>query len=368
VRIIITDANYKHSLALAKYIKKYDNSLIIVGFLEGKKPKKEYFFKLLYKKYDFLEFGDLIELLNKNNYDLVIPVGANSVEIVAKHKTEKKVLPSPKTIELTLNKFSTISLAKDLSIPVPKTIRPSSIKELREIDLEFPCVIKANLEAGGSLVEYATNKDELKSSFVRILNNKSQNGESPIVQEYIKGIGVGFFAFFQSGELKRFYIHKRIREYPLTGGPSAAAETFYHESVFKYGKRILDSLNWNGVAMVEFKYNLKNKQLHLMEINPKFWGSTELGLASGINFGKLIIESFKGNTIKRDLSQDSFKKIKFYWPLDGDLLTIIENRKFAWLLDYLKFNYYTNLNTNGIFLNLCKIRSLLKKILSKCIK
>ena len=48
-------------------------------------------------------------------------------------------------------------------------------------------------------------------------------------------------------------------------------------------------LKWHGVAMVEFKKKFLTNKLYLMEINPKFWGSHDLAIASGINFAKEYI-------------------------------------------------------------------------------
>jgi len=126
---------------------------------------------------------------------------------------------------------------------------------------------------------------------------------------------------------------------------------------------MLDELNWNGVAMVEFKYDEKVDKLWLMEINPKFWGSCELGLVAGINFGELIIKSFKGENIKENLSPDSYKRIKFYWPLDNDILHILKNKKYKSLLDYLKTDYKSNFLTNGALMNIYKFLDLLRRLL-----
>lgn len=155
-------------------------------------------------------------------------------------------------------------------------------------------------------------------------------------------------------------MHQRLREYPITGGPSVAARTIYHEKVYHYGKKLLDSLKWHGVAMVEFKINPKSGDIYLMEINPKFWGSVELGLAAGINFGELLIEAYTGRDIKADLHLDSYKKIKFYWPLDNDWWAIFKSKEWKRYLDYFKNGYVTNVDARYI---LFKINRLLESII-----
>jgi len=362
MKIIITDATYKHSLAIARYIKKYNNNVDVIGFIKGNK-KNRFLYKLFLKEYSNILFGNLETILNLNNYDLVIPVGASSAEIAARSTTTKKVLPSLQSIKIALNKIKTLRLAEKLGIPIPHTMFLITKEDLGNINVKYPCVIKGSLECGKSLVKYANNKNELENFIDLIYQDKSQGGILPIIQEHISGVGVGFFGFYQNGKLKRFYIHKRLREYPITGGPSTAAETFYHPKIFEYGKKMLDELNWNGVAMVEFKYDEKVDKLWLMEINPKFWGSCELGLVAGINFGELIIKSFKGENIKENLSPDSYKRIKFYWPLDNDILHILKNKKYKSLLDYLKTDYKSNFLTNGALMNIYKFLDLLRRLL-----
>ena len=47
---------------------------------------------------------------------------------------------------------------------------------------------------------------------------------------------------------------------------------------------LLSSLNWHGLAMVEFKYNPTTKQAWFIEINPRLWGSVHLAISAGVEF------------------------------------------------------------------------------------
>lgn len=83
-------------------------------------------------------------------------------------------------------------------------------------------------------------------------------------------------------------MHKRIRELYTMGGPSTCAISVYDPKLLDYGLKILGALNWHGIAMVEFKKDSKDGTFKLMEINPKFWGSLDLAIASGIDFPYLL--------------------------------------------------------------------------------
>jgi predicted ATP-grasp superfamily ATP-dependent carboligase len=77
-------------------------------------------------------------------------------------------------------------------------------------------------------------------------------------------------------------MHRRIREYPITGGASTAAESFYDPALRDLRLTLLRALNWHGVAMVEFKKDQRDGTHKL--INAKFWGSLDLAIAAGVDF------------------------------------------------------------------------------------
>jgi predicted ATP-grasp superfamily ATP-dependent carboligase len=115
-------------------------------------------------------------------------------------------------------------------------------------------------------------------------------------------------------------MHKRIREYPPSGGPSVVAEAYYNEQILKDGTRMLDELQWEGVAMVEFKKDNKTGIYNLMEINAKFWGSLDLALVCGANFPQLLINDALG----KEIQKWNYKQKRFQWILNGDLFYLFE--------------------------------------------
>lgn len=350
MRVAITDATYKHALALAVYLKRFDSKIEITG-INPIEPK----FSQLYKKhYSHLLYGSLKELLEQKPFDLVIPVGNSSVETLSLMEYPNAVLPKKASLKVALSKLETVRFAEKIGLAVPKTLAPLCESDLDEITLPYPLVVKGSQEAGKNVVFYANNHNELKTAFRKALLDPSQNGNPPIVQEYVKGTGLGFFAFYQKGELKRFYMHRRLREYPLSGGSATAAETYFHKEAFLQGKKLLDALQWNGPCMVEYKFDQETGRFTLMEINPKFWGSLELGLKAGINFGEYLINTIKNESLSY-CWQPAYPHVQFFWPFDGDLIGIAEKKDFKSLMCYLKGGYSTNRKTLGSLLGLLRL-------------
>jgi hypothetical protein len=174
--------------------------------------------------------------------------------------------------------------------------------------------MKAPCEASDGPVHYAQSRSELLE-FLRTLWSRRNGGGSglPLVQEFIPGYGCGFFALYQNGVCKRIFMHRRVRETPPSGGISCCAESFYDPKLQEYGTRLLDRLEWHGVAMVEFRYDVRDNDYKLMEINPKFWGSLDLSLAAGVDFPYYLCQMAQGETL--EYSEEYDRQVRFHWPL-----------------------------------------------------
>jgi protein-tyrosine phosphatase len=138
---------------------------------------------------------------------------------------------------------------------------------------------------------------------------------SALIQERIFGKGEAFCGIFSNGILINHSMHRRLRENPISGGPSTKAEIIFKQDLFNEGAKLLEYLNWHGVGMVEFKRN-NNNDLFLMEINPKFWGSLDLSIVSGVNFPLIAVNLAMGKHVID--SKMIAKKTIFQWPFHGD--------------------------------------------------
>ena len=247
------------------------------------------------------------------------------MKLFSRHKSDIEkytnlALPTEKSIATCLKKDETIKLAMSLGIKTPKTWYFDKMDQLESIKEEanFPLVVKERNELYSRLPEYAFNFDQLRLIMHRWVNDISSiDYKFPLIQEYIEGYGCGFFALYQDGVCKRYFMHKRIRETPPSGGSSCCSMSIYDEDLKLQGKKILDKLNWHGVAMVEFKKELKSQDLYLIEINSKFWGSLDLALESGVNFPNLNVKVALGQNI--DFKPDYKVGLKYHWLFDGEI-------------------------------------------------
>ncbi|MDB5283562.1 MAG: carboxylate--amine ligase [Bacteroidota bacterium] len=332
IKVLLLDAANQNTLAILRHLGKKGYVVDVCGY---QKMSLALFSKYVNNKFIIAEpqaneagfIADVTKLLKEGSYNLLMPVGFKSYKACAKHQAEIKkytnmVITSDDNISLASDKRRTNDFAERVGVPVPKTFALKSKAELDGLQLSFPCVIKGPFEAGKNIVEYAQNREELKSKFTAMCaKNGFTEPDLPIVQEYIVGDGYGFFAYYDEGVCKRIFMHHRLREYPVTGGASVCAESFRDEKLKEYGTKMLDALKWNGVAMVEFKKNNADGEYKLMEINPKFWGSLQLALESGVEFDEMLLQKAMG----RDISySEEFEPTTFQWMINGEFFHAIE--------------------------------------------
>lgn len=330
MNVLVTDAGYKHTLGIVRGLGKENIDVFALASNTDDISLKSKFIKK-YILIEDLQISPIKEFCKQNSIDLILPVSSKSVKFFSKNRdefisTQLMSLPTKENLEIANTKKLTYDFCKTLNINVPNTFYPDSINDISNIgkEITFPCVIKGLYEVGGGQVAYVHNPDDLKVIYEKFceLNNIGNNESLPMIQQYIKGNGVGFFGLYQNGKYIKSYQHERIRENPPEGGASVCAKTIFDEKLFKLGSTILNQLAWNGVAMVEFK-KTKEGELFLMEINAKFWGSHDLCIACGANFPKSIIQL----ATKKDIDDVYKKNLKYQWPLNGDVSSSLNSPK-----------------------------------------
>jgi predicted ATP-grasp superfamily ATP-dependent carboligase len=186
-----------------------------------------------------------------------------------------------------------------------------------------------------------------------------------MLQEYVPGEAYGFFALFNQGKVRATFMHRRIREYPVTGGPSTTAESVYDPELKALGLRLLEALNWHGVAMVEFKKDSRDGGFTLLEINPKFWGSLGLAIASGVDFPYLAARM----AVEGDVEPVSDYRVgvRFRWPLPDDVLHVLANPRAAaaFLRDSFDRNVRSDLSLSDARPNLFQVLLTFQAIASR---
>jgi len=194
------------------------------------------------------------------------------------------------------DKRQTLALADSLGIRVPKTVVITSPDLASSIarELPYPVVLKPStseeLTSSGSRSTgaplYATDPQSFLKAYARI----SEGCSAVLVQEFVEGVGVGYFALMRRGELRAEFAHRRIRDVRPTGsGSSLRVSTAPEPRTRAAALSLLEGLGWHGVAMVEFRQRDDGTPVFL-EINGRFWNSLALAVHSGADFPAWMAE------------------------------------------------------------------------------
>ena len=336
MKILLTDGSYKNTLCAARALKNNNYKIACIGGSHCLSNASKYvnikgFSHQIFGKYGSNITEEIIEPLldhiSKEKYDLIIPVGGNSVKVFSKireyiHPQTKIILPKNDSINISLDKKKSSELCKELNINVPRTYDFKSVDELikNEENISFPVITKSSHELLELPTKYFDNFSQLINSLKKFSFENNNEINFPIIQERINGPGIGYFSVFNKGKVVSEFMHQRVREIPPSGGSSTCAKSISDDELRHAGTKILKALNWHGPAMVEFKKNLSDEKIYFMEINPKLWGSLDLSYLCGINFTKDIVNIALENNQDKFASTNNYKiDQKFCWPLEGDL-------------------------------------------------
>ena len=268
----------------------------------------------------------LLKMVEADDIDFIFPLGPHEDHVILNHLDEftdiSELAYNPSARRASLDKGRTLAIAQDLGIPIPKTLSLSKFMD-STIDMKYPLIVKPKVANYAWIhAELITGKKEMQS-FLR----RSIDKEPFLVQEYVPGNGYGFFALYnKKRNLVAYFMHNRIHETLGWGGFSTLSKSHYDERLRSLGERLLKNLSFSGVAMVEFRKDIRSGEFILMEINGRYWGSLPLAISAGVDFPSLHCKYWNRN-IETPFS--SVRDVCCQWLLGGEgiwLGSIIRNR------------------------------------------
>ena len=308
MNILLGDISSYKGIAVAKFIKINYPEIKIYSF------DSRQFTTIFHSKYVYQNFlieednlESYLEIINKYDIDYFIPVINNSLarfwNIKSDFKMTLSYLGDIETYNILNDKVRLHELAKSLEIKTPN--RYESLE-----DAHFPFVIKPTNLSSAKGVLYVNNKNEIP---------KDYQYDNIIIQDFIQGVGVGYSFYCEKGKIINGFGHKRLAEYPISGGSSTYRESYKDPRMHKIAHKIVNHLEYTGFAMFEFKLT-KSNQLYLLEVNPRIWGSINLGLINGFNYFDRILGAPKIKVKKRKKPIKSYVSPLIYVSMLQSLL------------------------------------------------
>lgn len=285
---------------------------------------------------DFIR--ELTGLIETEGIDMIMPTGDGAMAALAQHydtlaRSVHIGSPPPAISERVLDKSQTLAAAQKCGIAIAASRvvdDPSNLCNIIQ-GLRFPLIAKPMVRNGKNIyrIKYFMTAADLFDSA------KPDDGwlRGALLQEYVHGVGKGIGVLMHKGQPMAMFQHRRIKELPYTGGVSVTAEAEKIDPVLgDLAVALLREIEWQGVAMVEYRYNPADNRFALMEINGRYWGSLFLAARAGVDFpyyewqlahgeSPNIPETYAAGTRARWLAGDI---LRIHGILDGSQRSEIE--------------------------------------------
>jgi len=171
----------------------------------------------------------------------------------------------------------------------------SSLPGLSELSrLPRPLYLKVDGSYAKQCDGGSVTKAESPEDAQAVLRALAPRFKRAVVQGFIPGRGVGAFFLLHRGKLLAEFMHLRLHEIPYTGGASSLRASWRHPAIRNDALTKLRCMRWEGVAMMEYRWDPRTDEFHLLEMNGRFWGSLHLPLWAGVDFPRLLLDAFYG--------------------------------------------------------------------------
>ncbi len=248
------------------------------------------------------EFIQLILTLGKRlkaegKIAVLFPTRDSVVELFAKRSAELREffichLPDYEIIRNCSSKEAQIRVAREMNIPAPRTFFDSEMAALNTAlaagELKFPLVFKAKKELSAALKKkFRIIVIENNAQLDQALAAAAASNIPFLIQEIIPGEDDQLYTFgscmARNGKVIAAFTGRKLRQQPPKFGVCRVGESKRVDEIAADGERLLRALKFFGISQVETKFDARDGQYKLMEVNPRPWLWIALPIGIGVN-------------------------------------------------------------------------------------
>lgn len=241
----------------------------------------------------------------------IYPTGDNEAALLARNFRPLsgwfRVCPLPwSVLEVAFDKRLTYQVADRLGIPYPWTAYPNDCADLADLARPFPLILKPAVKTHWNAFTRARawRVDDPTSLFQRYRAARELVPAGTImIQELIEGGGESQFSFAGlcvDGRVQASLIACRRRQRPPDfGRVSTYVETIEDPGVAEPATTLLQALGFTGLVEIEFKRDVRDGCLKLLDVNARPWAWLSLGGWAGVDFPYLLWEVLHGRSVPR---------------------------------------------------------------------
>ena len=227
---------------------------------------------------------ELIRARVRAGIDVVLPSDVNAARLLAS-SGDNRLLPSREVIETADDKAAFAKFLGAHHLPHPQTelITDRSVLTTRPF---APCVLKPARAGNAEGFRYVRSSDELNA----YLANEDLGG--PLLrQEYLPGDEVDCSVLVDHGEVVAWTCQRAPwdpREREMLEDAEALGLT----------RNVVRALGYHGVCHLDLRRDA-NRELRVLELNPRFWMSLQYSMWAGVNFPALAVRMALGEPVRQ---------------------------------------------------------------------
>jgi D-aspartate ligase len=205
-------------------------------------------------------------------------------------------IPPRDCLTQALDKAALVAVAHRTGVPSPRTLVVGSAEELDKArdQIGFPCTVKPvrsiHWHEGNNWERVGARKGFLVHSLEELRREYHQvSAAHPqiLVQEWIPG-GVENLAVIgayvgEESEPLAYFTARKLLQSPADFGTGCVVRSEEIGELLAPTRRLWRALHYQGMAEVEYKYDVRTGEYRLIEMNTRHWDQHELGCASGVN-------------------------------------------------------------------------------------
>jgi predicted ATP-grasp superfamily ATP-dependent carboligase len=287
-------------------------SRFVSGFIRAPKGTTSYYLNAE-QRITLVKF--LLELPQQFIGAIIFPTNDSVVEVLSKFKDKLSMryviyVPKWKILDNINDKLTTIKIAEQEGIPIPRTVLASNILNLDTCisSINFPVIVKGRKgQVFSPKFGHKAFRVGCEEALHRLLDKikKHMDLSDVLIQEIINDSDVkvvSFCSIILEKDIVAYWMGEKIREHPMGSGTGTYARSTYIPSLIDKATKLLRRIGYSGISEIEFKLDNKDGKFKFIEINPRTWLWVSLATASGLNFPFLLFKLLSGERylLKRD--------------------------------------------------------------------
>lgn len=183
--------------------------------------------------------------------------------------------------------------------------------------------------------------DQKQAGVLKIVDNSTlaqaipralQSHQQCLLQEHVPGVKATVNLWRHNGKIRARSMCVAMHENPHRGGLTAYRKFWWHEAMCADAEQRLALLDWQGVAMVEYRWHETSQRFWFLELNARYWNALNMDLLAGKDFPRWQVDAFFGRGVHEDLAPGPLGfAARYTVPADiGYLLSLLRDPEEPW--------------------------------------